>query len=796
MSLIRLKNVSKFYYSKGIIASGISRVNLDLDAGEFVVITGESGSGKSTLLNVISGLDTYEEGEMYIEGRETSHYTATDFEEYRQKYISYVFQTFNLISSYTVYQNIALAMQIDGCSGAEIRKKVPEIIRKVGLAEYSNRKVSKLSGGQKQRVAIARALAKDTLILVADEPTGNLDSASAEGIVELLTEIAANKLVIVVTHNFDQFKDHATRVIKMYDGKIASDTGVSGSGERCAEGGAATAEAGSPEGSETAVGPGIPTEAEGEAPAAENDELSEAETGSPADLPEEPEEPQVPRTRSRGIPYTTQVRLGVRNTFNLPAKFLLILLVFLFVISAVSAQYVSVKKQGDTVSEVGWNSYFSNYDPKRIIVEKNDRSAFTKADYEALENAPHVERLIREDILYDSMVFIENDQFSFGGYMLSIRNLEDELSMGKMPEKKDEVVLAGPDDGWSLGESPKDLIGKHYTISADDGSEYRVRVTGIVLKEYDEDNMYGSQSEAYLPDSMVDEIRKGMYAARSETTMLINGQEENCTPGEGGLVVNENVPEGYILLPTTYDSFFKEGYAAGKTVDLRARSLYYDQKLQLMIMGTYGEKTFKQKTGLKKLSEHDGEIYINAVDFRRLYEKGNYQTSVFVDDTRNMEGMKDMLERGGYHVLVLKDHIGNFMNEEFVNIIQLPIAVILCLAVFFIAYFVIRLILKSRGVYFATLRMLGMGKKPARRIMRTELILISLIAYALFCIFIALNRAGIVTIAGLMDYLTYLTARDYIILACILLVMAVLIAGRFMRSIFKSSAMGVYREEA
>ena len=127
---------------------------------------------------------------------------------------------------------------------------------------------------------------------------------------------------------------------------------------------------------------------------------------------------------------------------------------------------------------------------------------------------------------------------------------------------------------------------------------------------------------------------------------------------------------------------------------------------------------------------------------------------------------------------------------------QLPIAVILCLAVFFIAYFVIRLILKSRGVYFATLRMLGMGKKPARRIMRTELILISLIAYALFCIFIALNRAGIVTIAGLMDYLTYLTARDYIILACILLVMAVLIAGRFMRSIFKSSAMGVYREEA
>ena len=161
MSMIRLKNVSKFYYSKGIIASGISKVNLDLDVGEFVVITGESGSGKSTLLNVISGLDSYEEGEMYIEGSETSHYTASDFEDYRQKYISCIFQSFNLVSSYTVFQNVALAMQIDGRSPEEIKKKVPEIIEKVGLSAYKNRKVSKLSGGQKQRVEIGRASCRE-----------------------------------------------------------------------------------------------------------------------------------------------------------------------------------------------------------------------------------------------------------------------------------------------------------------------------------------------------------------------------------------------------------------------------------------------------------------------------------------------------------------------------------------------------------------------------------------------------------------------------------------------------------
>ena len=749
MGMIKLKNVSKYYYSKGIIASGISRVNLDLDAGEFVVITGESGSGKSTLLNVISGLDTYEEGEMYIEGMETSHYTASDFEEYRQKYISCIFQSFNLVSSYTVYQNVALAMQIDGCDPSEIREKVTEIIKKVGLHEYRNRKVSKLSGGQKQRVAIARALAKDTKILVADEPTGNLDSVSADGIVELLTDISSDKLVIVVTHNYEQFKDHATRIIKMHDGKIVEDTGADRNGN-------------------------------GKAP-------MRGHRSSRADH----------REKKRDITYGTQLKLGVRNTFNLPAKFLLLLLVFLFIVGSVSAQYVSVKKQKDTVSEEGWNNYFSNYDPKRIVVEKQDHSPFTKADYEALENAPHVEKLIREDIMYDTSVFIENDGFSFYGYVLSISNLDKELSLGKMPEEANEVVLEGNDDGWTFGEKPEDLIGKTFTMSTDGGFEQKVKVAGIIFtgSADDEFSMFSDASRIYFPDSVINEIRKGLYASNSTTTMRINGNEENLYVGDGGLVVNDRVPEGYILLPTSYDSVFKKGYAAGNEIVLRAKALYYDESLTLMIMGTYGEKTFEKKTGYKNLAEHDGEIYINPMDYRRLYEKGNFQVSVFVDDTKNIEGMKDMLERGGYHVLVLRDHINNFMNEEIVSIIQLPISIIICLAVFFVAYFVIRLILKSRGVYFATLRMLGMGKKPACRIMRVELVLVCLISYALFILFVYLSRSGIINSEQLMSYITYLTVRDYIILAAILVFMSVLISGRFMRSIFRSSAMGTYREE-
>ena len=251
-----------------------------------------------------------------------------------------------------------------------------------------------------------------------------------------------------------------------------------------------------------------------------------------------------------------------------------------------------------------------------------------------------------------------------------------------------------------------------------------------------------------------------------------------------------------MLLSTTWDYQFEKGYAAGNDISIKVKTLYYQDSVTLTIMGTYGEKTFKEKTGLENLAEHEGEVYINSMDYRRLYERGSYQASVFIDDTKEMEGMKDMLERGGYHVLVLKDHIYNFMNEEIINIIQVPLAVILCLAVFFIAYFVIRLILKSRGVYFATLRMLGMGKGPARRIMRTELLLVCLIAFGIFLLFIYLNYMGVVSIGRLMTYIDYLGVRDYVILGVILLVMALVISSRAMRSIFRSSAMGAYREEA
>lgn len=152
--MIKLKNVSKFYYSKGIIATGFTKVNLEFNIGEFVAITGESGSGKSTLLNVISGLDSYEEGEMFINNMETSHYLEKDWEIYRRKNIGNIYQNFNLINSYTVYQNIDLILSLNGVKKELRKQKIIELLKKVDMSKYQNTKVSKLSGGQNKELLL------------------------------------------------------------------------------------------------------------------------------------------------------------------------------------------------------------------------------------------------------------------------------------------------------------------------------------------------------------------------------------------------------------------------------------------------------------------------------------------------------------------------------------------------------------------------------------------------------------------------------------------------------------------
>lgn len=221
--MLELKHVSKYYHSNGVTSKGIDDVSIKFNKGEIVAITGESGSGKSTLLNVISRLDTFDEGEIYFKGNETSYFDVHDMDQFRKNKIGFIFQNYNIIDSYTVLQNVELPLLINGVSKIEARKKALDILNRVGLAKRAHHRGSELSGGEKQRCVIARALAQNSEILACDEPTGNLDQATGREIMELIKEIGKDKLVLIVTHDFNQIEDLVTRKIKIHDGHIVED---------------------------------------------------------------------------------------------------------------------------------------------------------------------------------------------------------------------------------------------------------------------------------------------------------------------------------------------------------------------------------------------------------------------------------------------------------------------------------------------------------------------------------------------------------------------------------------------
>lgn len=222
--MLSLKNIYKVYSAGDTEVTALKDVSLQFRESEFVSILGHSGCGKTTLLNIIGGLDKYTDGDLFINGRSTKEFRDTDWDTYRNHSIGFVFQSYNLIPHQSVLSNVELALTLSGVSKAERRKRATEALEKVGLGDQINKKPNQMSGGQMQRVAIARALVNNPDILLADEPTGALDSETSVQIMELLKEIAKDKLVIMVTHNPDLATEYSSRIIRLSDGVITDDT--------------------------------------------------------------------------------------------------------------------------------------------------------------------------------------------------------------------------------------------------------------------------------------------------------------------------------------------------------------------------------------------------------------------------------------------------------------------------------------------------------------------------------------------------------------------------------------------
>lgn len=739
MSLISLRKVSKYYYNKNNISCGFSKINLDLDISEFVVITGESGSGKSTLLNVISGLDSYEEGELYINGCETSHYNEVDLERYRRKYIGNIFQNFNLVNSYTVYQNIELVLLLNGYRKKDIRKKIINVIDMVGLTKYKNTKASKLSGGQKQRVAIARALVKDTPIIVADEPTGNLDAQSAKSIMKLLSEIAKDKLVVIVTHNYDQVSEYATRKITMSDGRIIEDKKI------------------------------------------KDTEFKEI---VPIDY--------------KNITFINKTLLGLRNTFNIKTKFILLLLVYFFLTVLVFSSYSSIRKIDNDNQFVGYNAYFKNTSINRIIINKKDKTAFSNEEFTTLRGLKNVKNLVENDLFLDISVNLNGENYGFYGPLDDISNIS-KVDIGRMPSNEKEVVIAGNPDDYMISDLQESILNDNYSITDMDVSVISdsIKVVGII---YDKKiNSY--DYVLYTPKSIISIAQKLNNVKRSNSELTINGKvyTDKSQTLLYKIIPKDGISMGDAIVSDTFNPFCYKEKCEGTSFNLHIKNSYYEESINFVPRIVFNQNTFNKYTSISKdlYYDYSNTIFISNDDYNKLFAKESYQASIFVKNIKSIDKTEQELNRLGYNTYVIKDMIVN-VDEELLGITRLFRVisfVISIIVLFFISYFIIRIILKSRNTYYSIIRILGSTRATAKDLLMLELLNDINIAYLCFLVLVYISKNSIIKIKYFKSLIEYFKLSDYIFVYIVLVCMSLLISFRYSRKLFKKSALETYREE-
>lgn len=739
--MIKLKNVSKYYYGKKVVSTGFSKINLELNINEFVAITGESGSGKSSLLNVISGMDSYEDGEMYINGKETSHYTEQDYENYRRKYIGIIFQNFNLINSYTVYQNIELVLMLNG--DKKKKEKILKLIDQVGLTKYKNTKVSKLSGGQKQRVAIARALAKDTPIIIADEPTGNLDSASAKEVMKLLKDISKDKLVIVVTHNYEQVEEYATRRIKMHDGKIFEDVKLK------------TIEV--------------------------QNEQKQYKFGK--------------------ISLLDKLKIGVRNTFNIKTKFVLLYLLFLFMTGAILVVCGTDKKIQISNEIQGYNEMFYDYAYKRIVIKKNDGSEISKDEIDKIKKIKDVSYIVEDDFLIDYQIELSDGQNNWMQlFTKQLDNFDLEIVHGKKPENDNEIILAGPNYEYYIQEYNEVLNKEFYLTNEMTGGIINDKKYKIVGIAHTPENMYGYDFSIYASEKVMNDLNYVYNQKNAKASFYFQDKyyESSILDNMNKIVPSDRVAKGTVIIPEYFIYNCSNNNCINRDFNLTLTNLFYEENLNLKVANYHTNKNYNYLLGITNYEDNSGNFYINKEDYDNLFRRRIYQNSVYVDDYKKIDDVVKKLEELDFKTLAMKNSYSDYGDNQILEVAMRSLTIILIVVLFFVSYFVIKIILKSRNVYYSTLRILGATKWISNQLLIIELLVLMNLGFFSIAPFVEFSKM-LSNPTGLFKYFAnvgeYVDFKLYTILYIILFVMSLLISQKFAKSLFKKTALNTLREE-
>lgn len=662
--MIKLVNVSKYYTSGDVTNLGLRNINLDLHKGEIVAIVGESGSGKSTLLNVITKMDSFDEGEIYYKGNETSYFGINDMDNFRKNKVGFIFQNYNIIDSYTVLENVMLPYTINGEDNKQAKEKAIELIEKVGLKKRMHNRGSQLSGGEKQRCVIARALASNAEILACDEPTGNLDSKTSAEIISLIKEVASDKLVLIVTHNYESIAHIATRKIVVHDGEILEDIKLK--------------------------------------------DMKYSDQDIPLDLD------------YVSLPKKISFHIAIKNILKTPRKTILTSLVFLFVCLFAISLYQAIMYLN--TNEDRYNP-FTYQDSDRLLVYDINHNELDLNYFDNLKNSGLIYDYTinkfygqKTIYVYDSQIgnYSEYEMIHIFGYESNPSNFsEKKLSGGRLSQNDNEIVLLIP-SSFSFDED--DILNKALNIYDDvDGNFVKsFTVVGYQVRKDIKDDIAVITGNKLIENYFTASTLFPAYGLRNNQIAVYNGEEElnpsyvvkyDFNLEETTLTYN---PETINVTSAYIPDFYYGNYKLFDKYDIKVEEMSKKDTLDSYVY--YQCVLNIGKDVLEKANEHPYEVFVYSNMPKIVANKlsnDKYSCLNISTYTSTSELEKLINNLWGYLAIVLSSF------SLFV--------------IYFISYFVLSKIYQSKKKDYTIIRTLGITKKDMKSVVTWEVFITTIV---------------------------------------------------------------------
>lgn len=799
-TILRLQNISKYYYSDTSVTQALRKINLEFSMSEFVAITGESGGGKSTLLNMISGMDTFDEGEMYYRGQPTFQYDDQDWEEYRRNQIGFVFQDYSLINHYTALDNVLAALVIQGKDPAECRDEAMDYLEQVGLTGQAVQRASQLSSGQKQRLSIARALAKNTDIIVADEPTGNLDSETGQQIMEILERLSHQKLVIMVTHNYDQAAPYVTRRIRLHDGEVVTDVPVNKRDEN------------------------VDSDHQ-------NPPKSENKTGNNGKAKKKKQ--NMARFFALKNIKMQKGRAGFFFAF-----FLITAVVsFLFIGELLVYADDRITKEYDT------SAYLQKND-KRLSVRHPDNSVLTEKDRAAIASVKYVDQVDLCDYANDVNYYIEKDkdyEVAYGSKERLISNVQDDSDeendqgvrlLDKSHFMKSSTAITGED--LSAGRLPKER--NEIVLYTSDSRKLNSEITCY----FSSDNLWKEGTSCYQKLKIVGILKdntKQVYFHPELCEMLTYGLDRfvvwtqfcwdalynqyNGTFKPAYVVVGDGlkknqvrVSENYKIPSTGYGLIpndLKKAFVGQGCIHIEQTKSGIDAELkdaieQNMSAAGYEEDSEEESSedsedgdnedGIKFDIEYVEDFSKQGADFievspaiyrklRDYYNIGTTQASVYIANYSKTDKVISALKEKGYDaVSTLRVSSTRYMQDKVykrLEVIGISCMILIILAI--LQILIVRSILKIKKKDYSVLRFMGMRRKQLCRITYQEMGVHGIAAVIVtLIVMLILRQAGVAFIRNMLFYYSIIGIVGFLAYNIILMLLTVFFFNRTLRT--------------